>query len=700
MPTAEENPYAKMAKQRFKDLIARKKELEADYTPEVSGEYAMVKKNIIKAAIELLKLGYLCSDSNSDTDDVCLLVDDEVHTIPRELIKTEMDSHLYNSLFGEEDENDKSSYCSNDDSTKDVFRDARAGYYPPFPMPYMGATGYYPPYPPMMAAPSVYGAEEDRLPKHSKDDDGLSDILKDISSIQRKVILLESERDRAKKEVNSLNIENIAIRKDLEETEARSNNVNEEKDILNSKLLESENSLRSTQASLSDMEKTLIKAEEDLQTKNKDLEELNEKHSSLVNEYKEKITALSEQHDNDVRDRAVLEQQKVNLEEKIKDSQERYNNLLNEKRSVEEKVKSLENTISQKNAAYEKLKISSEDEIRKLKHQLDEQISVVQEKLKKQIEEDKEEYIKLQNKHSEEIEELNSKHASEIAEINKKYKAQLEEAIHKAKKEEYNRLEDQLNQMKAQLDKAVSDSQESEKLKNNSKRDLEKVSNQKDILEKKIQSLESDKESLRNDLELNKTKMDELEQSNKKLSDLAYKDAKTGVGNTNLFNQEFPHVDINNLIFAMVSIRGMKAVNDSLGNDIGDNIIYSVASEIKTMFPKDKIYRIMGDKFSILATNSTLNSVQGNLIDLKRKLKADEIDIVYGTCVGRECSTHGEIIEKAERALREMKESPVNTDSTYANAFQSITPIGSRQVVSEDDDPTELSIEEMIMSNK
>jgi diguanylate cyclase (GGDEF)-like protein len=92
---------------------------------------------------------------------------------------------------------------------------------------------------------------------------------------------------------------------------------------------------------------------------------------------------------------------------------------------------------------------------------------------------------------------------------------------------------------------------------------------------------------------------------------LAYHDSLTGLGNRLLFKEQLDEAlkDIEAsskpLAVLFVDLDGFKAVNDTLGHSIGDELLKSVAVNIRNLLgPSDRIARLGGDEFAILQVAS------------------------------------------------------------------------------------------------
>lgn len=90
-------------------------------------------------------------------------------------------------------------------------------------------------------------------------------------------------------------------------------------------------------------------------------------------------------------------------------------------------------------------------------------------------------------------------------------------------------------------------------------------------------------------------------------------DALTGLFNRRKFDEDCKAVNPKDSIILMADINYLKTTNDTIGHEVGDLLIKSVADELYAAFP-NKAYRIGGDEFVLL-----LNKISE--IDLKDKIE-------------------------------------------------------------------------------
>lgn len=96
---------------------------------------------------------------------------------------------------------------------------------------------------------------------------------------------------------------------------------------------------------------------------------------------------------------------------------------------------------------------------------------------------------------------------------------------------------------------------------------------------------------------------EELRENHKKLLDMSYHDALTGVKNRNSYDQYIAYCKENRqhqvgIVFA--DVNGLKEVNDTMGHLQGDNMISAFANILIEAFSEENVYRISGDEFVVV----------------------------------------------------------------------------------------------------
>ena len=160
----------------------------------------------------------------------------------------------------------------------------------------------------------------------------------------------------------------------------------------------------------------------------------------------------------------------------------------------------------------------------------------------------------------------------------------------------------------------------------------------------------------------------QLAESNAKLAELqtrfANYDPMTGLRNRRSFSEkedkyteELPPY----CCIVMADINGLKAVNDSLGHEAGDELIIGTAECLRKSFEGiSSVYRIGGDEFCVILTNPEIN-VDKHLKILDKespKWKGEYIDgisISSGDASSEEFSGFREILIAADQRMYENK---------------------------------------------
>ncbi|UCN00172.1 EAL domain-containing protein [Sulfurimonas sp. SWIR-19] len=178
------------------------------------------------------------------------------------------------------------------------------------------------------------------------------------------------------------------------------------------------------------------------------------------------------------------------------------------------------------------------------------------------------------------------------------------------------------------------------------------------------------------------TDLREIETSQAKADFLAYHDALTGLSNRVNFEEYLQHALIiskrNKDILAVlfIDLDRFKIINDTLGHDIGDEVLKTVASRLKTTLREsDFISRWGGDEFVIILENLTLASdaaiVAANIIkNLEEPIHVNEHSLITTASIGIAVyPQNGEdsqtLIKHADSAMYLAKESGKNNFRYY-----------------------------------
>ena len=159
----------------------------------------------------------------------------------------------------------------------------------------------------------------------------------------------------------------------------------------------------------------------------------------------------------------------------------------------------------------------------------------------------------------------------------------------------------------------------------------------------------------------------QVEKRQEELKKMALHDALTGLPNRKLLMQRLEH-DLNivernktSLNFLMLDLNGFKQVNDTLGHQVGDDLLVQVSDRLKSILRKaDTIARLGGDEFSIICPSSD----QAGAINIANKINEtlakpfiiDENVVKVGTSIGiaqypNDTKDIKELIEKADNSM-------------------------------------------------
>jgi len=115
-----------------------------------------------------------------------------------------------------------------------------------------------------------------------------------------------------------------------------------------------------------------------------------------------------------------------------------------------------------------------------------------------------------------------------------------------------------------------------------------------------------------------------LERSEKRFKNLAYTDSITGLNNRisliDKLNNLIQNAKLtsNKIVLFYIDLDNFKNINDSFGHPVGDELLRSTASKIKSVFNENAyLFRISGDEFAIILENIT---DQNKIVMLAQKL--------------------------------------------------------------------------------
>ena len=126
---------------------------------------------------------------------------------------------------------------------------------------------------------------------------------------------------------------------------------------------------------------------------------------------------------------------------------------------------------------------------------------------------------------------------------------------------------------------------------------------------------------------------DELEEANRRLQDMAVRDAMTGVWNKTAYFSRINEISAReqkDFAVAVFDMNGLKGINDTFGHECGDTALQHVANNLKAVFGEDNLYRIGGDEFITVIDHADSAKMAELFAQLNRELeKFNEQEHIY-----------------------------------------------------------------------
>lgn len=178
----------------------------------------------------------------------------------------------------------------------------------------------------------------------------------------------------------------------------------------------------------------------------------------------------------------------------------------------------------------------------------------------------------------------------------------------------------------------------------------------------------------------------ELKDNEQRIRQLAYYDALTGLPNRRLLedrlNVAVSNAQRNNkqLALLFIDLDRFKRINDSLGHDIGDQLLSSIAERLKSAVrPHDTIARMGGDEFVALITDlstpTTAVQIARRMLELlQTPVHIQEHDLVVTTSIGisvfpSDGTDSASLLRNADAAMYRAKGSGRNAIQLYTAAM-------------------------------
>lgn len=155
-----------------------------------------------------------------------------------------------------------------------------------------------------------------------------------------------------------------------------------------------------------------------------------------------------------------------------------------------------------------------------------------------------------------------------------------------------------------------------------------------------------------------------------KLLRISYEDSMTGVYNRNRFNKDSNSDFIRkagSVGIACYDINGLKEMNDSYGHGAGDNLVRRVAEHIRKYF-RDKTYRIGGDEFMVVDTESDRDTFFTKVEEIQTNMSKEQISCSVGFCWKDGEAELQQMLDEADRLMYEDKKKHYEVMGKWTNA--------------------------------
>lgn len=119
--------------------------------------------------------------------------------------------------------------------------------------------------------------------------------------------------------------------------------------------------------------------------------------------------------------------------------------------------------------------------------------------------------------------------------------------------------------------------------------------------------------------------------SQNQIEELSFYDNLTGFYNRNSYiknKQNLISTPPESIGVVFLDINGLKITNDTYGHNFGDTVIISTSDAIKSIFTRTSVYRIGGDEFVIILTNTSRNEFEQKVRRLKQILMEERCSSV------------------------------------------------------------------------
>ncbi|WP_407271609.1 EAL domain-containing protein [Radiobacillus sp. PE A8.2] len=165
---------------------------------------------------------------------------------------------------------------------------------------------------------------------------------------------------------------------------------------------------------------------------------------------------------------------------------------------------------------------------------------------------------------------------------------------------------------------------------------------------------------------------------------LAYHDPLTGLKNRTRFQLDLDKTmkQVESGSILLLDLDRFKHVNDSLGHDVGDQVLKEVSRRLRhTVKQSGKVYRMSGDEFIIImpgvGTNGTLDLAKGILKAFQKPFVFKKHNIIMTPSIGislypEHGSSSGQLLKRADVAMYEAKQTGKNNAKLFSGEMDEV----------------------------
>lgn len=144
----------------------------------------------------------------------------------------------------------------------------------------------------------------------------------------------------------------------------------------------------------------------------------------------------------------------------------------------------------------------------------------------------------------------------------------------------------------------------------------------------------------------------------KQLEYFSFNDALTGLYNRAKYEHDIAQFETKPweaITCIYIDVVGLHEINNHLGHQAGDDMLTTVAQELRHHFPLGLIYRIGGDEFVVFYPDTSHSYLSEQLLCLKRSLQKKDYEISIGLSARHPTEPLIQTINEAETNMRQDK---------------------------------------------